>query len=551
MAATEVRFSTSPREKRIAPDEDGTPSTFCRLSSGSSLSRRELLATTAVWLLFSTTSAQALIVQGKLPWAPNAGAPPTPLRPGPWVYFTLEEGAAVEALVDRLVPPDPQTPGGKDAGCAVFIDRQLAGPYGSAQGLYMRGPFADGTPEQGLQSPVTPAERYRQSLAALDEYLPRHLRGKILRRAPRRSEGQGDLRPGAGLDKARRRKWPNVLRATAANTQEGFFADPIYGGNRDMAGWKMIGFPGARYDYRDWVERHNETLSAAPCRHYRPAGMGPEANAEPRPEDREYDTQIAGNRCGDCRLRLDRLDPGARADRGGLERGRDRTRPAGATRRPISRRPMPRTSCATACATICSSGRRRTTLTFRNNARPDRAADAHLGAFLLGNGVGGGGVHWNGQTWRFLPDRFRAEAASDPALRRELLPRRHDDPGLGRHLRRARAALRQVRISVRHVRQGRQHQGPDAAGRQPVRGRRARANIRRRRMKQPYGPTLFAKAAEELGYNPFPQPSGNMSQAYTNPLGVSSARAPIAASASGSAAATIPRRARRPRSCRR
>ena len=69
------------------------------------------------------------------------------------MYFTPEEGAAIEALVERLIPPDPQTPGGKDAGCAVFIDRQLAGPYGRAEGLYMRGPFADGTPQQGDQLP--------------------------------------------------------------------------------------------------------------------------------------------------------------------------------------------------------------------------------------------------------------------------------------------------------------------------------------------------------------------------------------------------------------
>jgi gluconate 2-dehydrogenase gamma chain len=44
------------------------------------------------------------------------------------------------------------------------------------------------------------------------------------------------------------------------DVQEGFFADPLYGGNRDMAGWRMIGYPGAHYDYRDWVERHNEAV---------------------------------------------------------------------------------------------------------------------------------------------------------------------------------------------------------------------------------------------------------------------------------------------------
>ena len=133
--------------------------------SSPGVSRRELLVTTAITLIFSTTSAWALDVKGSLPWAANAGSPPTPVQPGPWAYFTAEEGVAIEALVDRLIPPDPQTPGGKDAGCAVFIDRQLAGPYGKAEGLYMRGPFADGTPQQGDQSPLTPAVRYRQGSA--------------------------------------------------------------------------------------------------------------------------------------------------------------------------------------------------------------------------------------------------------------------------------------------------------------------------------------------------------------------------------------------------
>ena len=145
MGAAGVHYQyQTPRQQKRPADKDGTPCTSRRRSSGSGLSRRELLGTTAVWLLFSATSARALVVQGNLPWAPNAGAPPAPVHPGRWVYLTPEEGAAVEALVDRLIPPDPQTPGGKDAGCAVFIDRQLAGPYGSHEGLYMRGPFAEG-----------------------------------------------------------------------------------------------------------------------------------------------------------------------------------------------------------------------------------------------------------------------------------------------------------------------------------------------------------------------------------------------------------------------
>jgi gluconate 2-dehydrogenase gamma chain len=265
MAAVGVRFQYQTRQQEEPPaDEDRRQSTSGRRLSGSGPSRRELLATTAVGLFFATTSARALIVKGNLPWAPNAGSPPTPVRPGPWLYFTPEEGAAIEALVDRLIPPDPQTAGGKDAGCAVFIDRQLAGPYGSAQGLYMRGPFADGTPEQGLQSPVTPAERYRQSLALLDKYCRATYAGKSFAEL---SEDQKDqvisgLEQGSvRLDGANGQVFfEQLLR----NTQEGFFADPVYGGNRDMAGWKMIGFPGARYDYRDWVERHNERYPLPP-----------------------------------------------------------------------------------------------------------------------------------------------------------------------------------------------------------------------------------------------------------------------------------------------
>src|SRR5579872_5636997 len=96
--------------------------------------RREFLAGTAIAVL-CTMNSKAAVISGQLPWAPNAGTPPTPTRPGPWHFFTSDEGRAIEALADRIIPPDPQTPGGKDAGCAVFVDRQLAGPYGGREGL--------------------------------------------------------------------------------------------------------------------------------------------------------------------------------------------------------------------------------------------------------------------------------------------------------------------------------------------------------------------------------------------------------------------------------
>ncbi len=48
------------------------------------------------------------------------------------------------------------------------------------------------------------------------------------------------------------------------NAREGYLSDPLYGGNKDMAGWKMIGFPGARYDYRPYLTRRGEELNLIP-----------------------------------------------------------------------------------------------------------------------------------------------------------------------------------------------------------------------------------------------------------------------------------------------
>ena len=71
-----------------------------------------------------------------LPWSPEAGSPPVPFVTGPWIFFDAAEGAAVEAIVDRLIPPDPGTPGGKDAGCAVCSAHKWprTQPWGSVAG---------------------------------------------------------------------------------------------------------------------------------------------------------------------------------------------------------------------------------------------------------------------------------------------------------------------------------------------------------------------------------------------------------------------------------
>jgi gluconate 2-dehydrogenase gamma chain len=228
------------------------------------MSRRDMLAGAALGVVWSLTPAEARTITGEFPWEPDSANPPEPVQPGPWQFFTAEEARSIEAIVDRLIPPDDETPGGKEAGCAVFIDRQLAGPYGSARALYMRPPFMDGTPQQGLQSPLTPAMRYRHGLAALDSHCRKNFGDKSF--ADLADVHKDEVLTGM-------QKGPITFDGVSAvgffeqvltNTREGFFADPIYGGNRDMVGWKMIGFPGARYDYRDWIDRHNERYPLPP-----------------------------------------------------------------------------------------------------------------------------------------------------------------------------------------------------------------------------------------------------------------------------------------------
>lgn len=230
------------------------------------LTRRRLLASTGLALLLAPLAARshARSISGVLPWSPDAGDYPVPALPGGWHFFTVDEGRAVEALVDRLIPHDDLSVGGKEAGCATYIDRQLVGSFGDSSRLYMRPPFARGTPSQGLQSPVVPAQRYREALAALDTYCKQTFSGSAF--AALTPEQQDEIL--RGLDSAKL-QLPNVdgkafFELLLQNTMEGFFSDPIYGGNRDMAGWRMLGFPGARYDYRDHVSRHNQPYPKPP-----------------------------------------------------------------------------------------------------------------------------------------------------------------------------------------------------------------------------------------------------------------------------------------------
>lgn len=234
------------------------------------ITRRQILSfSAATAVLGAAKAAQAVNLKGTPAWSPFDSSPPPQIETEGWVFFNEAEAAAVEAIVDRIVPADDLSVGGKDAGCAVFIDRQLAGFYGNYDRLYMQGPFQPGTPEQGDQSPLVPRQRYRIGLAALEEYTQQSFKKSFKDlTGDQQDEILSGLESGKiALDSPsfkNRIDSKMFFTILLKNTQEGFFADPIYGGNRNMVSWRMLGFPGARYDYREHIGKHNQKLDLEP-----------------------------------------------------------------------------------------------------------------------------------------------------------------------------------------------------------------------------------------------------------------------------------------------
>ena len=194
--------------------------------------------------------------RGALPWSEGRADNPSEASGTGYRFFGPDEAAFVEAAVARLIPGSREDPGALEADVPIFIDRQLLGKFGHGDHYYLQGPWPEGKTEQGYQSRFSPADLYRAGIKATDAYC-RNKYGKLFRElnAQQQDECLKALESGdAKLDGVSAKTFFTML---LQNTQEGFWADPIYGGNKDMAGWKLIGFPGAHYDYSEWVEKHN------------------------------------------------------------------------------------------------------------------------------------------------------------------------------------------------------------------------------------------------------------------------------------------------------
>jgi gluconate 2-dehydrogenase alpha chain len=158
-------------------------------------------------------------------------------------------------------------------------------------------------------------------------------------------------------------------------------------------------------------------------------------------------------------------------------------------------------------------------LTFRNKTDETALPVRNFGAFMLGNGVGGGGLHWNAETWRFLPTDFVTRSHLTQRYGANFLPEDMTVQDWGVTFDDLEPHYDYFEYLCGTCGTAGNIKGAIQDGGNPFEGPRSRP-YPNPAQRQPFSHTLFAKAAKELGYKPFPQPSGNMSQAYTNPLGV-------------------------------
>jgi gluconate 2-dehydrogenase gamma chain len=216
--------------------------------------RRDFLKGAAVASAASVASAPAILPDAALAQPAAAG----PAAAG-YSFLNLEEAAFVETLVDHMVPADELSPKGTDIGINIYIDRALSSAWGKGDRLYMQGPWKVGLPSQGYQLPLTPAQLYRAGIEATNAYCRKTYGGRSFDRLTE-AQREDVLR---GLSSAQiafesglavRAFWTVVYQSV----MEGMFSDPIYGGNRDKAGWKLIGFPGAIAVHRENVEKYRD-----------------------------------------------------------------------------------------------------------------------------------------------------------------------------------------------------------------------------------------------------------------------------------------------------
>jgi len=211
--------------------------------------------------------------QDATPVADHGAMAPTDSRP--IQFFNIHEAATVDALVSRILPGSADDPGAHEAGVVFYIDRTLGGAnLGYALKTYTQGPFpvvseqpvpveqsstrdiydyvnvaAEQIARYGYQSVLSPQEIYRRGLEFVDGYAQSQFQKNFVDLS---ADQQDQVLTDMEADKATGFDGPGgkaFFTQLRNDTIEGTFSDPMYGGNRDLVGWKLIGYPGAQRTY--------------------------------------------------------------------------------------------------------------------------------------------------------------------------------------------------------------------------------------------------------------------------------------------------------------
>ncbi|MGH2547971.1 MAG: gluconate 2-dehydrogenase subunit 3 family protein, partial [Thermomicrobiales bacterium] len=186
----------------------------------------------------------------------------------------------LRAACSRLIPTDDSGPGAEEAGVVYFIDREIGSMKYYRGARYTQGPYLPGEATQGDQSAMTMKDRFRVGLDSMDTYAKAQFSdtGFADLTADQQDKVLTDMQTGAvdtfgsisidtsPLSPMATGGQPGISAAAffgllLSYTQAGFFSDPVHGGNRDMVGWKLIGFPGAHLSYSDDIENYNQPFT--------------------------------------------------------------------------------------------------------------------------------------------------------------------------------------------------------------------------------------------------------------------------------------------------
>jgi gluconate 2-dehydrogenase gamma chain len=155
----------------------------------------------------------------------------------PLQFFTASEARSIAAACERIFPSDQNGPGAKEAGVIIYIDRQLAGPYGLDRYRYTKGPFVESVPQHGYQGKKNPQEIYRDGLQLLGADF-------------------AELDDASQDNRLRSNEGTMFFKLLRTHTIEGMFSDPMHGGNAGLIGWQLLGYPGPVMSYRDEIDKY-------------------------------------------------------------------------------------------------------------------------------------------------------------------------------------------------------------------------------------------------------------------------------------------------------